>query len=218
MGLFKKKPTEMSVMELMDKGRESIKKKKYEDGIKYLSILVERHPEHLDGRILLANCYLSLNQFNQVYNQCEAMLEVDPDFGIAYFSYGLALIRSGQVDEGMVKMKRAAELSPENEDIQQSYKRLYYAGRQLDIAGWGERHRKKRDGGLLMINVTEFLTEIATKCIEEDKVVPVISVSHELLIGVDNLDMFLDSVADNIDIHWKILKLGRNDYLFFEKL
>jgi len=216
MRFLAKKTEDMRADELLRRGREAFDENEYEKGIRFLSSLIERHPEHLDGRILLADCHMKLKQYDEVYNQCEYILKIEPNHATAYFSYGLALVRDSKYEEGMEKLKRATELAPRNDHFKDSYQMMKYAARRLDITGLGAKYTSHADG-MVTIRTTEILTEIAEKCLEEDKAVSLYQVCIECNEMPEDLPKFLNLVSENTGIKWRTMKIGKSDFMVFER-
>ncbi|MHA2024689.1 MAG: tetratricopeptide repeat protein [Candidatus Thorarchaeota archaeon] len=212
----KKKIDDMRADELFRTGREEFDKNEYQKAILFFSSLIERHPEHVDGRLLLADCYMKLKQYDEVCNQCEYILEGTPDHALAHYSYGLALVRDEKYEEGMGKLKRAMELAPEIEAIKNAYLMLKYTVRQLDIKGLGAKYTTRRNG-MVIIQPTKLLKEIAEKCLDEDKVVPLGQLCIESNEMPEQLPIHLNMLTENTGIRWSILKIGPSDTILFEK-
>ncbi len=212
----KKKIDDMRADELFRTGREELDKNEFQKAILFLSALIDRHPEHLDGRLLLADCYMKLKQYDEVYNHCEYILKVEPEHALAHYSFGLALVRDKKYEEGMGKIKRAMELAPGIEEIKNAYLMLKYAAQQLDIIGLGAKYTTRRNG-MVIIQPTKLLNEVAERCLDEDKVVPLLQLCIESNEMPEQLPFHLNMLTENTGIKWSILKIGPSDTILFEK-
>ena len=216
MKLFGKKTDDMPANELFKKAGEAINARKFDDAVKFLSSLLAKHPEHLDGRVLLADCYMLLKKYNEAYAQCDYILKTEPNHAAAHFIYGLTLIQDSRHDEGMERLKRATELAPENEHFRNGYYAMKYDARRLDITGLGAKYMQHM-GDMVAIQITELLTEVAEKCVKEDKAVSVAQVCIEGGQRPEQLPMFLKMVSENTGIKWKTIKIGQSDFMIFER-
>jgi tetratricopeptide (TPR) repeat protein len=85
--------------------------------------LLGRNANHLRGRLLLTELYLTQGRLAEARQQAETALGQAPDDAQAHYTLALVLEAAGHVQPALDHYDRAAELEPENE--------LYAVGRQL---------------------------------------------------------------------------------------
>ena len=70
----------------------------------------------LDDLILYASTAIKANQYQRAITACNQIFEQDENNSSAYMLKGQALVSNGQYDEGVNYLKRAVEISPEQEE------------------------------------------------------------------------------------------------------
>jgi Flp pilus assembly protein TadD len=79
-----------------------------------LSAIVNRRPDYVEARVLLAEVLWSLNDAS-AEGHLRAVLELQPNRADAHHALGLVLDGTGQTEEARQHLSKAAELEPANE-------------------------------------------------------------------------------------------------------
>lgn len=87
-----------------------------------LEQLLERNPDHLDARLLLAELLLNDNRPEEALRYLQPATEAHADDAQVQYIMGLALDSTGQRDAALAHYERAARLEPDNEVYAVSYR------------------------------------------------------------------------------------------------
>lgn len=91
-----------------------------ESAIAELRLLLEDAPDYKPALLLLADLMTSAGKIEDAKALYRRVIESDPGDAVARNNLGLALMRQGRHDEALDQFMRAAELAPEDPNIQKS--------------------------------------------------------------------------------------------------
>ena len=96
----------------------------------------EHDPEYAIAWAALGNAYALKGAFLSVPEMLHKAIDIerralaiDPELADAHMTLGMALVNLGQVDEGIVEIREAIRLEPDNGQAHQSLARAYWVGR-----------------------------------------------------------------------------------------
>ena len=87
------------------------------EGIRELTVYVQRHPNDSIGHYYLGQLTWMANQPQEALEQLSTALRLDVDLAPAYYSRGWLLNRLGRTSDALGDFKAAARLQPENERV-----------------------------------------------------------------------------------------------------
>ncbi|MDO6685869.1 MULTISPECIES: tetratricopeptide repeat protein [unclassified Agarivorans] len=102
-----------STNELFHLAIDAANNQRNDKALSYLKELVERSPEHHQGKFLLASTYASLGMFNEAIVGFKDCLRTEPEFSLARFQLALSLLATGQTEDGAVELKELTSATPE---------------------------------------------------------------------------------------------------------
>lgn len=101
-----------------------------EEGCRHrLQALLERNPEHLDARLLLAEVQLTGDQPHEALQTLEPALKAHPNNARVHYALALLFDAIGQRDAALAHYEQAVKIEPDNEVYQVSYQQV--AGEDL---------------------------------------------------------------------------------------
>ena len=98
------------------------------------STAVELNPSIHDAQIKLGQLYLLSNDPANATKHADLVLAAEPDHKEAHILRGLGLIRQQKVRDGIVELKKAIELDPNNPGIYVDLARAYVHLKEMDAA------------------------------------------------------------------------------------
>jgi tetratricopeptide (TPR) repeat protein len=72
------------------------------------------YPEYEAPRINLAVTLIDSGEYSRAIQQCQAILDVNPDSAAAYRNWGMAYYEQGELGEALERYQRSLEIEPEN--------------------------------------------------------------------------------------------------------
>ena len=69
------------------------------------------HPESEMPRWTLATTYAELGQYDEAIEELEALIEMKPDYCVAYLHLGSCLLEEDRAEDAMVVLERARQLA-----------------------------------------------------------------------------------------------------------
>jgi len=97
---------------------------KFEGALPHYREAVRLRPESADLRLRLARCYGTLDRWEEAIAAHEAALRLAPRDPVAYYNYGVTLVRSGQLEAARACWERTLQLEPGHPDASKSLKKL----------------------------------------------------------------------------------------------
>ncbi|KAF9975746.1 STIP1 y and U box-containing protein 1 [Actinomortierella ambigua] len=94
-------------------GNEHFKNREYEEAITEYTRAIVKDPKHAVYYTNRANCYLKLDKFQNVINDCERALEFDPKSLKAYYFMGKAQVELLLPYEALASLKKAYDFAQE---------------------------------------------------------------------------------------------------------
>jgi tetratricopeptide (TPR) repeat protein len=92
--------------------------------------LLARNPRHREARLLLAELFLSGDDFQGAYEQVKAALDAYPNDGEVQYTMALALDASGRTSDALAYYERATKMNPQSETFAAAYRRARETARE----------------------------------------------------------------------------------------
>lgn len=135
---------------------EKIINQDHDEALNYSQFLLERYPKNLIVHQLLAKIYLDIKQFDLALIFFEKILEIVPDDFVSHIGISIISENFGNLTRALESMRRAYEIQPSNESLQNEVIRLI---RQKD--GFAPEKLRLTRGALIKMYARSKLTEQA---------------------------------------------------------
>ena len=93
-----------------------ITNKKYGDAQEIIEKLINLKPNYVEGYILQAKNYISINDYESAYNTAQKIIDIDMNNAEGYFYNAIALFEQGDVNFAIETLKKAISLDVNNAD------------------------------------------------------------------------------------------------------
>lgn len=90
---------------------------RYDEAVNALEAAIAIDPEDVDAHDVICQSLLELKRFSDAVPSATIAQDAYPDDAQVTFRYGLALVGSGMIEEGIAAVERATQLDPDDEDI-----------------------------------------------------------------------------------------------------
>lgn len=114
----------MDVYEEFLKGKKALKKGRPDQAIHHLRRAKRVEPSKLSIREALGRAYFMAGMFDKAKREFEFIIFRKPDDDYAYFCLGMSLIRMGEFEKGIERLKIACALNPHNETYRRYLKKF----------------------------------------------------------------------------------------------
>lgn len=95
--------------------------------ISHAEFLIEKHPKNIAVYKLLGKAFLEKQEFDYANTVFEKILQVEPDDFVSHIGISMVAESFGNLKKSLISMRRAYELEPTNETLQNEVKRLIEA-------------------------------------------------------------------------------------------
>jgi tetratricopeptide (TPR) repeat protein len=128
----------------------------HDEAINYSQFLLKKYPKNFTVYQLLAKAYLDIKQFDLALVLFEKILEIDPDDFVSHIGVSIISESFGNLERALISMRRAYEIQPSNESLQNEVIRLV---RQKD--GFAPDKLRLTRGALIKMYTRSKLTDQA---------------------------------------------------------
>jgi Flp pilus assembly protein TadD len=104
----------MDVYEEFLKGKNALREGMSHKAIHHLRRAKRAEPSKLSIREALGRAYFMAGRFEMAKREFEFIIFRKPDEDYAYFGLGVSMIRMGEVEEGLERLRIACALNPSN--------------------------------------------------------------------------------------------------------